>query len=652
MNPSEKWVRIRIRLIGFCFLIVFALITARAFQLQILSHDELEKRAERQRQRVIPLTPQRGTIFDRNGAEVAVSVEVDSIFVEPSRISDPPHAARALASALSLPYGEVLRKIETQRNFAWIKRQVSVREAAAVRELGLSGVGFTKEHRRFYPNSEIGAQVIGFTGLDPGGLEGVELQYNAVILGEGGYLVTERDALGRGLGPGNPVLKGRRGSDLYLTLDKNLQYIAQKELAAGVREARAIGGVVVVLDPATGAVLAMASQPDFNPNAIQNYRPSQWRNRAICDTFEPGSTFKPFLVAAALNEKIITPHDVFHCENGAFRIGGRTIHDNRRYGELSVTDILKVSSNIGVAKIAKILERERFHSYIQGFGFGRPSGIRLPGEVGGLVRRPSQWFDIDLAAISFGQGISVTPLQLAVATAAIANGGYLMTPYVVHRIVDEYGQMTTYEPTLVRQVVSEQVARQVRDMMIAATEQGGTGTLAAVPGFRAAGKTGTAQKVDPVTGGYSVDKRVASFAGFIPAEDPRLVILVVIDEPTGTSYGGLVAAPVFSRIAAQSLRYLDVAPTHPVPQREVPPMPEVVPLPVMTVASAEIVPEDGVLRMPDFIGMSYRQVLQMMERTGINVRLEGSGRVVEQNPRPGQTVQFGTEVWVRFSTPT
>ncbi len=650
MSRSEKWVRIRIRLIGLCFIVAFVLIAARAFELQVLSHKELEARAERQRQRIIPLTPQRGTIFDRNGEEVAVSVEVDSIFVDPTRVSDPPRVARALAAALSLPYAEVLAKVESPRSFAWIKRQVSLREAAAVRELGLAGVGFTREHRRFYPNSEIGAQVIGFTGLDPGGLEGVELQYNAAILGEGGYLVTERDALGRGMGAGNPVLKGRSGSDLYLTLDKNLQDIAQKELATGVRAAKARAGMVVVLDPSDGAVLAMGSYPDFNPNAIQNHRPYQWRNRAICDTFEPGSTFKPFLVAAALNEKVITPNDVIHCENGTMRIGGRTIRDTRRFAELSVTEILQVSSNIGVAKIGRKLERERYYNYIQAFGFGRATGIRLPGEVGGVVRRPSQWFDIDLAAISFGQGISVTPLQLAVATAAIANGGYLMTPYVVQRVVDEYGQTTTFEPTVVRQVVSEQVARQVRDMMIAATEQGGTGTLAAVPGFRTAGKTGTAQKVDPVTGGYSVDKRVASFIGFIPAEDPRLVILVVIDEPTGTTYGGRVAAPVFSRIASQALRYLDVAPTHPIPQREIPPVPEVVPLPVNTVVQEA--PSDGVLRMPDFTGMSYRQVLQAMEANGINVRLDGSGRVVEQSPRPGQAIQFGTEVWVRFGSPT
>lgn len=652
MSKSEKWVRIRIRLVGFCFIAVFGLVAVRAFHLQVVCQDDWKKRAERQHQRVIPLTPERGTIYDRNGEELALSIEVDSVFVEPAKITDPERTARALSAALSLPYASTKGKLESKRNFVWIKRQVSQRESAAVRELKLPGIGFTKEHRRYYPNSEVGAQVLGFTGLDPKGLEGVELQYDGVILGQGGYLVTERDALGRGLGPGDPVVKkGRGGSSLTLTLDKNLQYIAEKELAAGVREARAKAGTIVVLDPRSGAVLAMASQPDFNPNAPGKYRPDNWRNRAICDTFEPGSTFKPILVAAALNEGLVHPEQKIYCENGAFRVGGRTIHDTRRYENLTVAEILKVSSNIGTAKIGKMLERERFHNYIQAFGFGQSTGIHLPGEVTGLVRRPSQWFEIDLAAISFGQGISVTPLQLAAATAAIANGGYLMAPYVVEKIVDNYGQVEKHEQRLVRQVVSEKAARQVRDMMIAATEEGGTGTLASVPGFRVAGKTGTAQKVDPVTGGYSVDKRIASFVGFVPAEDPRLVVLVAIDEPTGKTYGGLVAAPVFSKFATQALRYMNVTPTIPVRQVAASPLPEIPPLPPVAV-QAESPEGEDLLRMPDFSGMSYRQVLQAMERTGINIRLEGSGRAVDQNPKAGRAVTFGSEVWVRFASPS
>ncbi|MBE0598451.1 MAG: transpeptidase family protein, partial [Desulfuromonadales bacterium] len=459
-----------------------------------------------------------------------------------------------------------------------------------------------------------------------------------------------------GLGSGAPVIEGGPGSSLFLTLDKNLQSIAEKELAAGVRQARARAGTVVILDPHTGQVLAMASQPDFNPNALSKARPSQWRNRAICDTYEPGSTFKPFVVAAALNEKLVRPEQKIFCENGVFRVGGRKIHDHHKYGELTVAEILKVSSNIGVAKLGKMLERERVHRYLTDFGFGSPTGITLPGEVGGLVRRPNQWFEIDLAAISFGQGITVTPLQLASGIAAIANGGYLMAPYVVQKVVDGYGQQTvTHQPTIIRQVVSEEVANQVRQMMLDSTLEGGTGTLAAVPGHRVAGKTGTAQKVDPVTGGYSVDKRIASFVGFVPALAPRLVILVVVDEPEGEVYGGLVAAPVFSRVASQALRYLNVAPTELVPEVVPAPLREERLPPVAKGVAAEVaaeeVEEEG-LRMPDFQGMSCRQVLQVMEKTGINIKLQGSGRVVEQHPRAGQPIRYGTEVWVRMTIPT
>lgn len=658
MAAPEKWIGIRIRLIGFCFLAVFALVVVRAFQLQVLGQEEWRKRAERQHQRVIPLTAQRGTIYDRNGEELALSIEVDSLFIEPPKVTEPVRAAKALATTLGLPYAGVLAKLESKKSFLWLKRQVSERESEAVRALNLDGVNFIKEHRRYYPNSEIGAQVIGFTGLDPEGLEGVELAYNSVILGQGGYLVTERDALGRGMGSGSPVIQGGPGSNLYLTLDKNLQYIAEKELAAGVRQARARAGTAVVLDPHTGQILAMASQPDFNPNAFHKYRPSQWRNRAICDTFEPGSTFKPFVVAAALNEKVVGSQQRIFCENGSFRVGGRTIHDHHKYGSLTVAEVLKFSSNIGMAKIAKLLERDRVHRYLTDFGFGAPTGIHLPGEVGGLVRRPNQWFEIDLAAISFGQGITVTPLQLAGATAAIANGGYLMAPYVVQRVLDGYGQQIEYrQPTILRQVVSEEVARQVRQMMIESTEEGGTGTLAAVPGYRIAGKTGTAQKVDPVTGGYSVDKRIASFVGFAPAEAPRLVILVVVDEPEGQVYGGVVAAPVFSRIASQSLRYLNIAPTEPVQEVVPAPLDETGRKPVAVVSkslsgSEAPTAESAGLRMPDFNGLSCRQVLQIMEKTGINVNLKGNGRVIEQHPGAGQPIHYGTEVWVRMSIPT
>ena len=655
MDKQEKWGRYRIRFIGLCFLLAFVLISARAFSIQVLNQEEWRKRAERQHQKVVTLAPKRGAIFDANGEEMALSVEVDSIYADARKVEDLNGESQALAKALSLPAAAVKAKLSSGKSFVWLKRRVSPKESEKVKELKLACVDFIKEHRRYYPNAEIGAQVIGFAGLDPEGLEGVELRYDALILGPSGFLVTEKDALGRGMGAGIQSLQEQsQGYNVYLTLDKNLQYIAEKELEAGIKAVRGKAGSVVVLEPETGRVLAMASQPDYNPNSFFNYKPSQWRNRAITDSFEPGSTFKVFLVAAALNEGIIKPSQKIDCENGKMAVGGKVIHDHRPYGKLDISEIIKYSSNVGSAKIGKALERENFYRYIRDFGFGGKSGIDLPGETEGLIRKPSNWFEIDLAAISFGQGLSVTPVQLAAATAAIANGGYLMKPYVVDRVVDENGQIVQKNnPRVVRQVISPDVASRVRQMMAQVTEEGGTGTMGAVSGYRVGGKTGTAQKVDPVTGGYSADKRVSSFVGMVPADAPKLVILVVVDEPEGKAYGGLVAAPIFSKIAAKSLHYLKVPATESAP---------VVPTPPTVEASAFPLDKNlGVvwgqngndeMRMPDCTGQSYRQVLQTMERTGLNIQLRGSGRVVEQSPRPGQPIHYEQEVWVKLAPPT
>ncbi|MEZ4600163.1 MAG: penicillin-binding protein [Syntrophotaleaceae bacterium] len=656
---KRPWSSFRIRLVGYGFMLAFGLIGYRALSLQVLRHEQFETRAQRQYQRIVKLPPQRGTIYDRNGEELALSTAVDSIFVEPRHVEDVEKTARSLATALSIPYGQIKKKLVSDKSFFWIKRQVTPKESERVRELGLAGIGFTREHRRYYPNSELGSQIIGFTGLDPKGLEGLELHYDSLILGESSFLVTEKDARGKGLSYSDGMVQGGRpGHSLYLTLDKNLQYIAEKELAAGIAENRAKAGSAVVLDPRTGEILAMANQPIYNPNAFHKSRSVQRRNRAVCDIYEPGSTMKPFLVAAALNEKIVRPDQKFYCENGRYRVGGRVVHDTKKYETLTVAEILKFSSNIGSAKIGKSLGRESLYRYLTNFGFGAPTGIDFPGEGAGLLRRPEKWFEADLANISFGQGVGVTSLQLAQATAAIANGGTLMQADLVKQVVDPYGEIVEIrEPRAVRRVVSPEVARQVRDMMISVTDADGTGSKSGVPGYRVAGKTGTAQKVDPVTGGYSADKRVSSFVGFVPAMDPRLVILVIVDEPDGQTYGGLVAAPVFSRIAEQSLRYLHIEPTEPdsrpslLTEKE-----EVRLIAANAVREAEQLQnkeEEGQLgMMPDCIGMSGRQVLKTMERLGLNIKLKGSGRVVEQYPGALQPIRYGSEVWVELAPPT
>lgn len=653
MDKLEKWVRIRIRLVGFCFLIAFSFIVVRAFQLQVLGQEEWRKRADRQHQKSVPLTPKRGTIYDQGGEELALSIEVDSIYLEPTKIAETEKVVEVLSKTLALPKSSMREKARSKKSFLWVKRQISLAEGDKIRAAKLAGVGFTKEHRRFYPNSELGAHVLGFTGIDPKGLEGVELEYDGVVQGEGGYLLVERDALGRGLGSGSLVVEGsQRGANLYLTLDKHVQYIAEKELAAGVAKAGARGGSAVVVDPRTGRILAMANYPLYNPNAIKKYGPSHWRNRAVCDTYEPGSTLKVFLMAAALNEKLVTPNKIIDCEQGSYRVGGRTIHDHHPYGRITASEVIKVSSNIGSAKIGKALERERLYRYLTDFGFGRPTGIDLPGESSGLLRPPNAWFEVDLAAISFGQGMTATPIQLARATSAIANGGQLIDMPIVERIVNDRGDVIEErKPEVVRQVVSAEVARQVREMMALVVGQGGTGTLAAVPGFKVAGKTGTAQKVDPVTGGYSVDKRVASFIGMVPAEAPQLVVVVEIDEPSKQVYGGLVAAPVFSEIATQTLRQLKISPTEASPAMPLPlpPAEEALAQPVQAMLET---PAEGELQMPDFVGMSYRQVLQTMADKGLNIKLRGSGRVIEQSPPPGGAIRYSKEIWVRLAPPT
>uniref|UniRef100_A0A831U270 PASTA domain-containing protein n=1 Tax=Geobacter metallireducens TaxID=28232 RepID=A0A831U270_GEOME len=650
---AEKWITLRIRFIGGFFVLLFALTVCRAFYLQVIERDHLLKLADRQHQRIIPLTPVRGTIYDANGAALAVSVEMDSCYAEPKSIADLNGAAARLAPIFGMPKEAVLKRLQGNRNFVWLQRRLTPDVVKRIKDLGIEGVGFVKETKRFYPNSEVAAHVIGFTGLDPEGLEGVERRYDATILGGNGYLVTERDALGRNVAlKGTVIQDGAMGHSVTLTLDKNIQYIAEKELAKAVNDSGARAGTAIVMDPQTGRVLAMANYPTFNLNAHSSYSPSVWRNRAVADSYEPGSTFKTLLIAAALEEKVIRPGDGINCEGGSYAIGGRVIHDTHKYGRLSIAEILKYSSNIGVAKIGSKLGPSRLYTYLRNFGIGEKSGIDLPGETTGMLRQWSQWYGIDLATISFGQGVTASSIQLAAAFSAIANGGLLMKPYLVERITDNEGNVVkSFEPQVRRRVVSPETARAVARMMEGVSAEGGTGTNASVEGYRVAGKTGTAQKVDPVTKGYSATKRTASFIGFVPADKPRLTILVMIDEPKTSPYGGVVAAPAFSAIALQSLCYLKVPPSMVVrskpkaaeTQASLPPQED------SPEAEGAIVEEGEGIVMPNFRGMSMRQTLKVMEEQGLNVRLHGSGRAIEQSPLPGHRIRPSDQVWVKFA---
>ncbi len=646
---TERGTQIRIRIFGVFFILLFLAIAGRAVHLHVVKAPDLQERADQQRQRVIALAPQRGSIFDSNRDTLAVSVNAESLYADPSQIENPTETAAKLAAVLDGSSKDLTRQLSEKRRFVWIQRKLTPQLAEKVKQLKLPGLYFVAEPKRYYPQSTVGSHVVGFTGLDPRGLEGIELKYDQLLEGEPGRLVSLKDARGRGLASEDQkVVGGKPGNDLYLTLDLSLQYIAERELSKAVKEARASSGTIVVMEPASGRILALASVPDYDPNRAGKYRASKRRNRAVTDVYEPGSTFKPILLAAALEEGIVTPGQRIYCENGSFEVGGKTIRDhNKKYKYLTLTEMLKVSSNIGFAKLGKALEREKFYSYIRDFGFGEKSGVDLPGEVTGLVRPPSNWFEIDLAAISFGQGLSVTPLQIATAISAIANGGLLMEPYLVEKVVDAEGNvLDRHLPTVRRRVISEATANRVRQMMVSVTEKGGTAPMAAIEGYQVAGKTGTAQKVDPVTGGYSPDKMVSSFVGIVPADNPALVISVTIDEPQGMAYGGVVAAPVFATFARQALAHLDILPAGHVETiasvaADIAPLPDLAPL------LQEVKTNDGLL-MPNFNGMSYREVLRIMKDKNLNLKLSGSGRVVDQYPAAGRTIKYGKQAWVKF----
>ncbi|MBC7962250.1 MAG: transpeptidase family protein [Steroidobacteraceae bacterium] len=650
-DEREKWARARIVIIGIIFGSMFLTVVGRAFYLQILQHEELVKKAEKQHQHRVDLPPVRGSIFDRNGTPLAESIHMDSCYAEPKRIKDVNGTAAVLAPMLGVPKKELVAKLSINKSFTWVARWLAPETAARIKNMKLPGIGFAPESKRFYPNVETAAHVLGFTGRDPNGLEGIELRYDSTILGNTGYMITERDALGRNIAIKNTVIKDSSpGNSIVLTLDKTIQFIAEKELAKAVIESNAKSGMVLIMESDTGKVLAMANYPTFNPNSYSRYSLAQLRNRVVADSFEPGSTFKVFTIAAALEAGAVKATDVYNCENGTYRIANRVIHDDHPHSRLTVSEIIKYSSNIGSAKIGFKMGEERLSGYLRNFGFGARTGIDLPGEASGYMKR--NWYGIDLATIAFGQGVSLSTIQLVSALSAIANGGTLMKPYLVERILDDSGkEVQRFEPQVVRRVISTETARKVSKMMETVTGEGGTGTKAAVDGFRVAGKTGTAQKVDPVTRTYSPSKRIGSFVGFVPADKPKLTIAVIIDEPQGVKYGGVVAAPAFKEIAQNTLAYLKIAPNMPTTRTQVPieskndpaSEPESV-----SEGNIEEMAADGAV-MPDFRGMSMRSVLQVMEKRGINIRLIGSGRAAEQSPPPGHAIGGKGAVWIKFA---
>ena len=648
-NRRQRWFRARIALLGFCVMCVAVLVVIRAFHVQIASGDRLREMAEDQHLRHLRVSPRRGAIYDRHGAELAVSADVDSVYANPRRLKameqNPRTVARRIAKVLDVDPERLANRLTADRFFVWIERRVTPHEATRIRELDIPGVELTTESRRFYPNRHLAAHLVGFADIDGRGIEGIELAYEERLRGSDRRVEAIRDRRGHVVFA-DDMEDDRtiQGQSVVLTIDKAIQHIAERELALGVRTFEARGGSVVVMDPSSGEILALANYPPFNPNEPSKHPTAHRRNRAVVDRFEPGSTVKPFTMAAALAAGAVKPNQSINCENGVTRMGGRLLHDAHPYEWLTPTQILAYSSNIGTAKIAQDLGKKGLYRGFRRFGFGEPTGLGVPGETAGILHHYRRWYEIDTAAVSFGQGMSVTNVQLATAMSAIANGGRLMQPMLVRRLSDGHGAtIEEIKPRVRRQVVPRRVANLVGQMLTAVTEPGGTAIEAAVDGYLVAGKTGTAQKADYIRGGYAKDKWLASFIGFAPAERPAVVISVVIDEPVIAHYGGTVAGPVFRRIAEVTLRHMGIAPVGrqavlaKKKQQEV------------AIAEVEPAPEEesvekGESAVPDVRSLPLRQAIIALHAESLVAEVEGSGLVVSQQPSPGKAVAHGSAV--------
>ena len=648
-NRRQRWFRARIALLGACVMCVALLVIVRAFHVQIATGDRLREMAEDQHLRHLRVSPRRGAIYDRHGAELAVSADVDSVYANPRRLKameqDPQTVARRIAKVLDVDYQRLAKRLAADRYFVWIERQVTPNEATRIRELDIPGIELMTEARRYYPNRHLAAHLLGFADIDGRGIEGIELAYEDRLRGSDRRVEAIRDRRGHVVfADGMEDDRTIQGQSVVLTIDKAIQHIAERELALGVRTFEARGGSVVVMDPSSGEILALANYPPFNPNEPSKHPIAHRRNRAVVDRFEPGSTVKPFTMAAALASGAVKPNQSINCENGVTRLGGRLLHDAHPYEWLTPTQILAYSSNIGIAKIALDLGKKDLYRGFRRFGFGEPTGLGVPGETAGILRHYRRWYEIDTAAVSFGQGMSVTNVQLATAMSAIANGGRLMQPMLVRRMSDGHGAIIEEnKPRVRRQVVPRRVAKLVGQMLTAVTEPGGTAMEAAVDGYLVAGKTGTAQKADYVHGGYAKDKWLASFIGFAPADRPSVVISVVIDEPVIAHYGGTVAGPVFRRIAEVTLRHMGITPEGRQAVLAKKKEQQIAVVETETAPEEEPV-EKGESAVPDVRSLPLRRAVIALHAESLVAEVQGSGVVVSQEPTPGKAVSHGSVV--------
>ncbi|MFA5319956.1 MAG: penicillin-binding transpeptidase domain-containing protein [Candidatus Omnitrophota bacterium] len=538
------------------FIFLFSCVIRLLF-IQFFRSEYLASIARKQHNLYVELEPRRGAIYDINMRPQAINIPADSLFASPASMSsaDKERAVRQLMPILGVDYAYLNERLGRKKYFVWLQRKMTPQQSEEVKKLNIKGIGCVKESKRCYPNGYLASHLVGFAGIDNNGLEGSELLYNKYLKGEGGWAYFLRDARQKRLEIWENMVLPKDGDNIVLTIDGVIQYIAERELDKAFISSNAKGGSIVVMNPHTGAILAMANRPTFDLNEYSSSPRENRRNRAVCDMFEPGSVFKVVAASAALEEKKSREDERFFCENGSYRFSTHVLHDHTAHGWLTFSEVIEQSSNIGTSKIAQKLGPAEFYRYMKLFGFGAKSGVDILGEISGVAKNPRQWSKISIVTMPMGQEIGVTELQLACAFSVIANGGTLMKPYLVSEVRDKYGEtIKEFKPQPVRQVISARTAARMRKILTGVIENG-TGKLARVQGFTAGGKTGTAQKIDP-DGRYSHSKFMASFAGFAPAEEPALVVAVVLDEPHPYYYGGVVASPVFRNVVSDTLRYL------------------------------------------------------------------------------------------------
>ncbi len=653
MYPSKEpkkinWVAFRIAVIAALFAVGTVMLTARAYMLQIVDSEGLQKRAEKQRTKVIHLEARRGSIYDRAGDQLAVSLEVNSVYANPRKIVDKAETSRQLAEILEMNSQEIAGKLDEDKAFVWVQRRISPYAAERIKKVNLSGITIGTEYQRFYPMKNFAAHAIGFAGLDSSGLEGLELFYDQDLKSDPIPVTAQTDAKGR------PVMftvagQDPKRKDIHLTIDRNIQYITEKELEEGVQQNKAKAGTAVVMDADSGEILALAVRPTYNLNVFHKVGAEARRNRAVADTFEPGSTFKVFLAASVLELGKVTPDDLFDCKNGTLKYNGSEIHDIVPHKTIRFEDVITQSSNIGVVLASERLKKIEFYRMLHGFGFGSLSGIDLPGERPGVLPIPSKWSALTKANIAFGQGISVNAVQLTSAFASAINGGNYHKPHLVRNITNSVGDFVKQPPKeSVKKVITDETSNKLVEIL-RATVSRGTGKAAAIAGLDVIGKTGTAQKADP-SGGYSQDRYVASFIGAIMDMQPRLVILVIIDEPVGKiRTGGKMAAPVFRRIGEQILALCGTRP----------PSPDIITAAAGGVSrksqsqATQPIPlkkgsKPGEWIVPDFKGFDTKQVIELSGKMKCDLSLKGSGIATEQNPKPGEVLREGAPLFVSF----